>query len=82
MFPGLMFLVVLFPILLGVGTVFIPFKKRNHMLIFLETGVIINSIFVWCILILKVLMHQRLLIPQQRFFRYMVLLLGHLQDHK
>lgn len=50
MYAGFMFLVVLLPILVGVANVIIPFKKRKHMLIFLETGVVINTILVLALL--------------------------------
>ena len=50
MYTGFIFLVVLLPILFGIANVIIPFKKRNQMLIFLETGVIINTILVLCLL--------------------------------
>ena len=40
-------LVILIPILAGILVPLIPFKKRVHMEIFLETMIIINSVLVW-----------------------------------
>lgn len=40
-------LVILLPILTGILIPLIPFKKRKHMEIFLESLVIVNSLFVW-----------------------------------
>lgn len=46
-----MIYVILFPILIGILGRVIPFKKRSHMELFLETFVIINSIFVWYLIL-------------------------------
>ena len=43
-------LVILIPILAGILVPLIPFKKRAHMEIFLETAIIINSVLVWYML--------------------------------
>lgn len=43
-------LVILIPILAGILVPLIPFKKRAHMEIFLETMIIINSVLVWYML--------------------------------
>ncbi len=42
--------VILIPVFAGVLVPVIPFKKRRHMEIFLETAVILNTIFVWSLL--------------------------------
>ncbi|MDE7248480.1 MAG: proton-conducting membrane transporter, partial [Lachnospiraceae bacterium] len=44
-------LVILIPILAGILVPLIPFKKRTHMEIFLETMIIINSVLVWYMLV-------------------------------
>ena len=44
-------LVILIPILAGILVSLIPFKKRTHMEIFLETMIIINSVLVWYMLV-------------------------------
>ncbi len=44
-------LIILIPILTGILIPLIPFKKRIHMEIFLETMVIINSVLVWYMLV-------------------------------
>lgn len=44
-------LVILIPILTGILVPLIPFKKRTHMEVFLETMVITNSVLVWYMLI-------------------------------
>lgn len=46
-----MLYVILFPMLIGVLVKAIPFKKRAHMEIFLESLVILNSIFVWYLIL-------------------------------
>ncbi|MBO5373396.1 MAG: proton-conducting membrane transporter [Lachnospiraceae bacterium] len=46
----MLFLVVLVPCISGALTPVIPWKKRTHMMIYLETVVIINSILVWMML--------------------------------
>ncbi|MBD5544606.1 MAG: proton-conducting membrane transporter [Lachnospiraceae bacterium] len=46
----MMLIVILLPIAGGVLVPLIPFKKRNHRLIFIETVVVINSILVFSIL--------------------------------
>lgn len=43
-------LVILLPIIAGVLVFLLPFKKRNHMEVFLETLVILNSLLVWYLL--------------------------------
>ncbi|MCM1127724.1 MAG: proton-conducting membrane transporter [Lachnospiraceae bacterium] len=43
--------IILIPILTGALVPLIPFKKRAHMEIFLETLIVINSILVWYMLI-------------------------------
>ena len=45
-----MFLVILIPVLGGILIPFIPFKKRNHMLIYTELVVIVNTFLVWMLL--------------------------------
>ncbi len=42
--------VILIPVFIGVLVPVIPFKKRRHMEIFLEMGVILNTLFVWSLL--------------------------------
>lgn len=44
-------LIILIPILTGILIPLIPFKKRVHMEIFLETMVVMNSVLVWYMLI-------------------------------
>lgn len=46
----MMFIVILIPILGGALVPLIPFKKRNHRLVFVETIVIINSMLVFSLL--------------------------------
>ena len=46
----MMLIVILIPILGGALVPLIPFKKRNHRLIFVETIVVVNSILVFSIL--------------------------------
>lgn len=46
-----LFLAVLIPCVGGVLNPLIPWKKRSHMLIYLETLVVINSILVWTLLL-------------------------------
>ncbi|MBO5303378.1 MAG: proton-conducting membrane transporter [Lachnospiraceae bacterium] len=46
----LLFLVVLIPCIGGALTPVIPWKKRTHMMIYLEGLVIVNSILVWMLL--------------------------------
>ncbi len=46
----MMFIVILIPILGGALVPLIPFKKRNHRLVFIETIVIINSMLVFSLL--------------------------------
>lgn len=47
----MMLVVILLPILGGALVPLIPFKKRNHMLFFIELVVIVNTILVWTILL-------------------------------
>jgi len=42
--------VILIPIFIGVLVFVIPFKKRRYMEIFLEAGVILNTLLVWSLL--------------------------------
>lgn len=51
MYPGLLFIAVLLPIIVGVLNIVIPFKNRKQMMIYLEVGVIMTSILVWYILL-------------------------------
>lgn len=44
-------LIILIPILTGILIPLIPFKKRIHMEIFLETMVVMNSVLVWYMLL-------------------------------
>lgn len=44
-------LVILIPVIAGILVLLIPFKKRGHMEIFLESMVILNSILVWNLLL-------------------------------
>ncbi len=46
-----LFLAVLIPCVGGVLNPLIPWKKRSHMLIYLETLVVVNSILVWVLLL-------------------------------
>ena len=43
--------VILIPVIAGILVLLIPFKKRSHMEIFLESMVILNSILVWNLLL-------------------------------
>lgn len=43
--------VILIPVIAGVLVLLIPFKKRSHMEIFLESMVIFNSVLVWYLLL-------------------------------
>lgn len=47
----MLFAVILIPILGGILIPVLPFRKRRHMEIFLETVVVLNSILVWSMLI-------------------------------
>lgn len=47
----LLFVVVILPLIVGVLNVIIPFKTRKSMMIFLESGVIINTLLVWYVLL-------------------------------
>ncbi len=42
--------VVIFPMIAGICVPWIPWKKRAHMLVFLETAVLINSALMWILL--------------------------------
>ena len=42
--------VILIPVFIGVLVPVIPFKKRRYMEIFLEAGVIFNTLLVWSLL--------------------------------
>ncbi len=43
--------VILLPVVAGVLVSVLPFKKRRHMEVFLETLVVLNTLFVWSLLI-------------------------------
>lgn len=43
---GIMVFVILFPVLLGALLPLIPFKNRTQMMIYIETGVVLNAILV------------------------------------
>lgn len=47
----MLFIVMLIPIFAGVLVPLLPFKKRKHMELFLETAVIINTILVWMLIL-------------------------------
>lgn len=47
---SMLIITILLPILAGILVKLIPFKKRSHMEIFLETAVIINTILVWLLI--------------------------------
>lgn len=47
----MLLLVILIPVIVGILTMLLPFKKRSHMEIFLETFVILNSVLVWYLLL-------------------------------
>lgn len=47
----MLFIVILIPILSGILVPLLPFKKRKHMEIFLETMIILNSVLVWSLLL-------------------------------
>ncbi len=42
--------VILIPVLTGVLVPVIPFRKRRHMEVFLEAGVVFNTLLVWSLL--------------------------------
>ena len=44
-------LVILIPFIIGILSVWLPFRKRSHWEIFLEFAVILNSILVWYLLL-------------------------------
>ena len=44
-------LVILIPLITGILSVWLPFRKRSHWEIFLECAVILNSILVWYLLL-------------------------------
>ena len=44
-------LVILLPVIAGMLVFLLPFKKRSHMELFLETLVILNSVLVWYLLL-------------------------------
>lgn len=44
-------MVILIPIIAGILVPLIPFKKRSHMEVFLETIVVLNSLLVWYLLL-------------------------------
>ncbi|MGN0388660.1 MAG: complex I subunit 5 family protein [Suilimivivens sp.] len=46
----MMFIVILLPVVTGIVIPFLPFKKRKHMEIFLESFVILNSLLVFWLL--------------------------------
>ena len=51
MSPAMLLVAILLPILGGIILMALPFRKRRHMEIYLETIVIITSVLVWLILI-------------------------------
>lgn len=46
----IMFIVILLPVVTGILVPFLPFKRRKHMEIFLESFVVLNSLLVWWLL--------------------------------
>ena len=44
-------LVILIPFITGILVPIIPFRKRWHKEVFLETAVVLNSILVWYLLL-------------------------------
>lgn len=46
----MLFIIVLIPVLWSILIPMLPFKKRGHMMIFIEAIVLINSILVWLLL--------------------------------
>lgn len=48
--PVAMLIAILIPILGSLPVLLVPFKKRTHMLIYLETVVVVTSLLVWSIL--------------------------------
>ena len=48
--PAIMFVVVLLPVLTGIGVSILPFKKRRFMELFIEGLVIFNSLLVFGLL--------------------------------
>lgn len=44
-------LVILLPFIAGISSALLPFKKRSHFEIFLESAVVLNSILVWYLLL-------------------------------
>lgn len=49
--PMMMFIAVLIPLLTGIAIPLIPFSKREHMMVFIESLVIANTILVFSILL-------------------------------
>lgn len=49
--PVMMVIVVFLPFLAGIAVPLIPFKKRTHMGVFLESAVILNSLLVYSLLL-------------------------------
>ena len=47
----MLFVIILLPIIAGILVPLLPFKKRSHMEIFLETMVVLNSLLVWNLLL-------------------------------
>ena len=48
---SMMLMVILLPVAAGILVPLLPFKKRKHMEIFLETMVVLNSLLVWGVLL-------------------------------
>lgn len=51
MSEAMLLTVILLPVAAGVLVPVLPFKKRRHMEVFLETLVVLNTLFVWSLLI-------------------------------
>jgi len=47
----MLFIVILLPMLTGVVFPILPIKKRSYRLLFLEILVVLNSVFVWMLLL-------------------------------
>jgi len=47
---AMMFIVILLPVLTGVSIPLLPFKRRKHMEVFLQSLVTVNSLLVWWLL--------------------------------
>ncbi|MBP3468494.1 MAG: NADH dehydrogenase, partial [Lachnospiraceae bacterium] len=47
----MLFVIIMIPFLFGVLIPILPFQKRSHMLLYIETIVVVNSILVWILLL-------------------------------